>query len=63
MRAEDAFPAIVSREDFLGVSRILESKAPAKIHPRRAASPYLLSGIVKCETCGKALTVHEAKSG
>ena len=63
VRVEDAFPAIVSREDFLGVSRILESKAPAKIHPRRAASPYLLSGIVKCETCGKALTAHEAKGG
>ena len=38
--------------------------APA---PRRAsipaASPYLLSGLVKCETCGKALTAHEAKGG
>ena len=63
VRVEDAFPAIVSREDFEGVTRILESKAPSKIHPRRAASPYRLSGIVKCETCGKALTAHEAKSG
>ena len=45
------------------MSAILGSKAPAKIHPRRAASPYLLSGIVRCETCGKALTAHEAKSG
>ena len=45
------------------MARILKSKAPSKIHPRRAASPYLLSGIVKCETCGKALTAHEAKSG
>ena len=45
------------------MTAILGSKATAKIHPRRAASPYLLSGIVKCETCGKALTAHEAKSG
>ena len=63
MRVEDAFPALVSREDFDRVATILGSKAPSKVHPRRAASPYLLSGIVKCEICGKALTAHEAKSG
>ena len=63
VRVEEAFPGIVSRQDFQGVARMLESKAPSKVHPRRAASPYLLSGIVKCETCGKALTAHEAKSG
>ena len=63
VRVEDAFPAIVSRDEFERVNAILGSKAPSKIHPRRAASPYLLSGIVKCETCGKALTAHEAKSG
>ena len=63
VRVEDAFPAIVSRGDYKRVAAILESKAPSKVHPRRAASPYLLSGIVKCETCGKALTAHEAKSG
>ena len=63
VRVEDAFPAIVSKQDFHRVARILESKAPTKVHPRRAASPYLLSGLVKCETCGKALTAHEAKSG
>ena len=63
VRVEDAFPAIVSHQDLHRVAAILGSKAPSKVHPRRAASPYLLSGIVKCETCGKALTAHEAKSG
>ena len=63
VRVDNAFPAIISRDEFERVSAILGSKAPAKIHPRRAASPYLLSGIVRCETCGKALTTHEAKSG
>ena len=63
VRVEDAFPAIISKGEFEQVAAILGSKAPAKIHPRRAASPYMLSGIVKCETCGKALTAHEAKSG
>ena len=63
VRVDNAFPAIISRDQFERVAAILGSKAPAKIHPRRAASPYLLSGIVRCETCGKALTAHEAKSG
>ena len=63
VRVDNAFPAIISRDEFERVSAILGSKAPAKIHPRRAASPYLLSGIVRCETCDKALTAHEAKSG
>ena len=63
VRVEDAFPAIVSHQEFRKVARVLDSNAPKKVHPRRAASPYLLSGIVKCETCGKALTAHEAKSG
>ena len=41
----------------------MQSRAPKSVHPRRASSPYLLSGLVKCETCGKALTAAEAKSG
>ena len=42
---------------------MLASRAPKKMNPRRASSPYLLSGLVKCETCGKAMTAAEAKSG
>ena len=63
VRVEDAFPAIVSQEEFRHVARAMRSKAPSQVHPRRAASPYLLSGLVMCEKCGKALTAHEAKSG
>ena len=33
------------------------------MNPRRASSPYLLSGLAKCETCGKAIATTEAKSG
>ena len=36
---------------------------PEEGEPRRASSPYLLSGIAKCETCGKAMTAAGAKSG
>ena len=63
VRVDEAFPALVSKRDFRRVARTLRSKAPTRVHPRRAASPYLLSGLVKCESCGKALTAHEAKGG
>ena len=63
MRVEDAHPAIVSKRDFQKARRLLGSRAPKKVNPRRASSPYLLSGIAKCETCGKPMTAAEAKSG
>ncbi len=63
VRVEDAFPAIVSRQEFDRIDRMLQSRAPSVSHPRRAVSPYLLSGLLKCETCGKAMTAAEAKSG
>ena len=63
VRVEDAHPAIVSKRDFQKARKLLASRAPKKMNPRRAASPYLLSGLVKCETCGKAMTAAEAKSG
>ena len=63
MRVENAHPAIVSKRDFQKARKLLASRAPKKMNPRRASSPYLLSSLVKCETCGKAMTAAEAKSG
>ena len=63
VRVENAFPALVSRDVFNRVVALLESRAPVHSHPRRSASSYLLSGIVKCRTCGKALSGQESKSG
>ena len=63
VRVEKAFPALVSKRKFRQVASLLRSRAPKAAHPRRSSSPYLLSGLVKCETCGKALTAAEAKSG
>ncbi len=63
VRVEKAFPAIVSKRRFLQARKLLESRAPSRMHPRRAASPYLFSGLMKCETCGTAMTASEAKSG
>ena len=63
VRVENAFPAIVSKREFQRAKKLLGSRAPKKVNPRRASSPYLLSGLLKCETCGKAMTAAEAKSG
>ncbi len=63
VRVENAHAAIVSQRDFQKARKLLASRAPKKMNPRRASSPYLLSGLVKCETCGKAMTAAEAKSG
>ena len=63
VRVENAFPAIVSREEYDRVARMMQANAPDKQHPQRTASPYLLSGLAKCAECGKALIGQEAKSG
>ena len=63
VRVENAFPSIVSKMEFQRAKKLLGSRAPKQVNPRRASSPYLLSGLLKCETCGKALTAAEAKSG
>ncbi len=63
VRVENAFPAIVSRQDFQRVRKLLNSRAPKQTNPRRAASPYLLSGLAKCQSCAKAMTAAEAKGG
>ena len=47
----------------LAVAALLEARAPANAHPRRSASSYLLSGLVKCQRCGRALAGQAAKRG
>ncbi len=63
VRVENAFPAIVSSREFRRAQGLLREKAPKAAHPRRVASPYLLSGLAKCAACGGAMTASEAKGG
>ena len=63
VRVEKAFPAIVSKTQFRRVNRQMRSRAPKKAHPRRVGSSYLLSGLVKCHKCGRALSGQDSKSG
>lgn len=49
-----AVPAIVSVEEWEAMQR-LQATNRARHHPRRVASPYLLSGVAICGLCGRPL--------
>ena len=63
VRVENAFPAIVTQDEFRRVGESLKARSPRVTHPRRIASPYLLSGIITCARCDRAMIASEAKSG
>ena len=63
IRIEKAFPAIISKAKSQRVNRLMRSRAPKITHPRRVGSTYLLSGLVKCHRCNRALSGQDAKSG
>ncbi len=56
VRVDKAFPAIISKTRFRRVNRLVRSRAPKITHPHRVGSSYLLSGLVKCKTCNRALS-------
>ena len=63
VRVERAFPAIVSKAQFRRVNARMSSRAPRITHPRRVASSYMFSGLVKCHRCKTLLSGQDAKSG
>ena len=63
VRVEKAFPAIVSMAQFRRVRLRMISRAPKFSHSRRIGNPCLLSGLVKCKNCHRALSGHHAKGG
>ena len=63
VRVEGAHPAIVSTQEFQYVQRLLKSRAPRQVNPRRVSSPYLLSGLLTCELCDVSMSAAEAKGG
>lgn len=50
---ENSAPPIVESDVFHRVQEIIQRRTSQ--HPRRAASPYIFSGVVKCKRCGKPL--------
>ena len=63
VRVDKAFPGIISKAQFRRVNKLMRSRAPKNSHPRRVGSSYLLSGLVKCKTCNRALSGQDSKSG
>ena len=63
VRVEKAFPVIITKAQFNRVGKLMRARAPKRSHPRRVGSTYLLSGLVKCKACGRALSGQDAKSG
>ena len=63
VRVEKAFPATVTKAQFDRVNRIMRSRAPKKAHPRRVGSTFLLSGLVKCYRCKRALSGRYSSRG
>ena len=63
IRVERAFPAIITKAQFGRVGKLMRSRAPKRSHPRRVGSTYMLSGLVKCKACNRALSGQDAKSG
>lgn len=55
VRTKNVCPPIIDRETFLKVQTMMKERTPKRVHPRRASSPFLLSGIAYCGYCGKAL--------
>ena len=63
IRVEHAWPAIIDKDTFKAVREKLHDRSPSRLNPRNVSSRYLLSGLVKCGHCGKALVSQEAKGG
>ena len=63
VRVEGAWPALVEADVFQRVQETLRSRAPKIAPPRRTTSRYLLSGLIRCGGCGKAMFGVAAKSG
>ncbi len=61
IRVENAWPAIISRDEFDEVQTKMALKRPQVIHPRIIPSFYLLSGLLFC-SCGHAMIGRSAKS-
>ena len=63
VRVEGAHPAIITRDEFQYVQRLLKSRAPKNVNPRRVSSPYILSSLLNFELCNVSMSGAEAKGG
>jgi site-specific DNA recombinase len=63
IRVDNAWLGIIESNLFNSVQLRLKERGSKLAHLRRVASEYLLSGLLRCGVCGKAMSGHSAKSG
>lgn len=56
-------PVIIDPEVFHVVQHMLEARRPTRVAPRVVTGPTLLTGLVRCETCGGGMTIRTGKGG
>lgn len=62
IRVERAWDPIVDPDNFRLAQSLVAQRSKRFIHPRRANSYYLLSGLLYCQRCAKPMMGHSAKS-
>jgi site-specific DNA recombinase len=60
---EVSVPPIIESDRFAQVQRLLAERNPKAQPPRVVTGPILLTGLVRCATCGGAMTSTTGKSG
>jgi len=63
VRVENSHPAIIEKQVFHTVQKLISKRSPKFIHPRRINSDYVLSGFIYCGKCGLKMVGASAKSG
>ena len=53
----NSHPALVTKEEFERVGKLIQSRNRQHAHPRTISSNYLLSGLLRCG-CGSAMSGH-----
>ena len=63
IRIPDAIPAIIDKDSFAKVQAIISARAKGE-EPRRRATTYVLSGLIKCGGCGSSMhgNIRRAKT-
>lgn len=56
-------PQIIQADMFHRVQMLLHEKSPKRMPPRLVSNSVLLSGVARCESCGKPLMMTTGKGG
>jgi len=62
IRIENSHPALLNKNTFNRVQRLLEIRSPEITSPRTINSEYILGGIIRCGKCGATMQGCAAKS-